>query len=95
MPLSKTRKRLLIVFSILLVIVVAVIFSLNLIIASLIRGKVNAALEKNNTQYQVTLGGVGGNIFFGNIRFKDITIKPDSTLLADLKAGNKSGARAG
>ncbi len=87
MQLSKTKKRLIIILSIILVIILAVIFSINLIIASLLRGNVNAALEKNRTEYKVTLGGVGGNIFFGNIRFKNITIKPDSNLLLKLKEG--------
>ena len=90
MQLTKSRKRLLIVFSVLVVIILAVILSLNLIIASLIRGKINTVLEKNNTRYEVSLGGVGGNIFFGNIRLKDVKIKPDSLMLAELKAGTSA-----
>ncbi|MEJ2595882.1 MAG: hypothetical protein P8100_12335 [bacterium] len=88
MKLKKMRKSMLIILSIVMVIVIGVILSLNLIIASVLRGKIDAALEKNKTTYQVSLGGVGGNIFFGNIRLKDITIQPDSTLIGHLREGS-------
>ena len=72
-------------------IIVAIIFILIIIInqmaASLIEVKIKAALEKNQTEYLVKIGDVGGNIFFGNIRLKDIEIKPDSNLLQSIKDG--------
>ena len=97
MPLSKTKKRIVILLSVVVVIIIGVILSLNLIIASVIRAKLNAELEKNKTGYTITLGGVGGNIFFGNIRLKDIIIKPDTSLvqaLVDGKAGSGIGIDA-
>ena len=87
MKFSKIQKRLAIFFGILLIIIIGVILSLNLIIATILRAKINTALEHNKTAYKITLGGVGGNIFFGNIRFREITIKPDSSLFQHLKEG--------
>ena len=45
MSLTKIQKRLLIIFAILAVIIIAVIFSINLILASPIEGKINSSFE--------------------------------------------------
>ena len=87
MQLSKSQKRWLIILSVFIGIILIVILTINLITASLIEGKVKAALEKNNSEYKVSIRKVGGNIFFGNIRVKDIIIKPDTSLLNKLKEG--------
>ena len=87
MKLTKSRKILLLITGIIVVIILAVVISLNLIIASLIQSEINSALEKNETGYKVSLGGVGGNILFGNIRLKDIHIEPDSNMLAKVRNG--------
>lgn len=87
MQLTKAKKRLLIILSIIVGIIIIFIFSVNFILATILRGQVNAAIEKNKTEYKISLGGIGGNIFFGNIRLKDIKVKPDSNLLFKIKEG--------
>lgn len=94
MALSKNKKRLLIILSIVVAILLIFIVSINFIVATILKGKINTELEKNKTEYKITIDGVGGNIFFGNIRLKGLSIKPDSSLLRKMKEGTSQVSTA-
>jgi len=94
MSLSKPTKRILIIFAIIIAAIFIVIFTVNQFAASILEGKLRTALAKNETEYRVNIRDVGGNIFFGNIRLKDIEIIPDSSLLQAVKEGTASTVTA-
>lgn len=94
MHLSKTTKRLLIIAGIIIGVFLIILFVINQFAASIIEGKIKAALDKNNTEYHVKIRDVGGNILFGNIRIKDVEIIPDSSLLKSIKDGNATTSTA-
>jgi hypothetical protein len=87
MKLGKTHKKILIILGIIIAVFIIAIFVVNQFAASIIEGKIKTALDKNDTEYHVKIKDVGGNIFFGNIRVKDIEITPDSGLLRSIKEG--------
>jgi hypothetical protein len=94
MKQSNSRKKLLIIVAIIAGVLLCAIFIINHFAASIIEGKIKTALDKNETGYSVKIRDVGGNIFFGNIRVKDIEIVPDSSLLLALKDGTASTSTA-
>ena len=92
MKMTILQKRLLIIGGIIVGVIIVAVFIVNQYMASIIRGKIDAALNENKTGYKVTLDKVGGNILFGNIRLKGLTITPDSSMLEDLKKGTAAAA---
>lgn len=94
MQLTKTTKKLLIIAGIIIAIILIVVFVINQLAATIIEGKIKTALDKNNTEYRVKIRDVGGNIFFGNIRIKDVEITPDSSLLKSIKDGTATTSTA-
>ena len=85
MQFNKKQKKILIILGIIIGVFIIIIFVINFFAASIIEGKLKNALTKKDTEYHVNIRDVGGNIFFGNIRIKDIEIIPDSSLLQDIK----------
>ncbi len=87
MNLSKKQKRWLIIIGSILGFLIIVIITINIIIATIIRGKIDEALNKNTTDYHVSIKRVGVNILTGNLNIRGLKIIPDSTLIKGVKDG--------
>ena len=87
MTLSKKHKRWLIITGVIVGILAIVIIAINIILATIIRGQIDKALNKNPTDYQVTINRVGVNILTGNLNVRGLKIVPDSSLINGIKKG--------
>ena len=88
MTISKKQKRWLIISGIVLAFLLAVMLSVNFILASIIHSKITNVLKNNpDKNYHITLERVGVNILNGNVNFKELKIEPDSVFLEQLKRG--------
>ncbi len=85
--MSKTKKRLLILAGILLVIVVAVIFSINGIISGIITGKIDNILKNHPVKnYEISFQRVGYNLLNHSARVVNFTLTPTRDYLDSLTA---------
>jgi len=87
MKLSKKQKRLLIITGIIVGILAVAVISINIFLATVIRGKIDEALNKNTTDYQISIKRVGVNILTGNLNIRGLKIVPDSSLIDAVKEG--------
>ena len=87
MTLSKKQKHWLIITGIIVGILVVIIIAIDIILATIIRGKIDQALNKNTTDYQVSIKRVGVNILTGNLNVRGLKIVPDSALINGVKKG--------
>ncbi|NOX87119.1 MAG: hypothetical protein GXO86_14370 [Chlorobi bacterium] len=87
MKLSKKQKRLLIITGIIVGVLAVAVISINIFLATVIRGKIDEALNKNTTDYHISIKRVGVNILTGNLNIRGLKIIPDSSLINDVKQG--------
>jgi len=88
MKLKKPTRRLVIILTSVLFILIIAVLVLNAYLGSIIEGKIREALNNNKTKYIVSLRDVKFNIISGNLKVYDLSIEPDSTLLDAVKNGN-------
>ncbi len=87
MKLTKLQKRFLVITGIIVGILVIAVIAINIFLATVIRGKIDEALNKSTTDYQITIKRVGVNILTGNLNIRGLKIIPDSSLINDVKQG--------
>ncbi len=76
MAISKTQKRILIISGIIVLVFALAIIIVNLILGTILEGKIQAALDKSeDKEYNISIDGASINILSGNIRFKGITME--------------------
>jgi hypothetical protein len=90
MRFKKPGKKTLIIFTIVFIVIAAVVLVVNAYLSQILEAKIRASLNENKTIYKVSLRDVKFNIISGNIKIYDLSIKPDSLALEELKNGNLS-----
>ena len=95
MTLTKFQKVFLIIIGSIVVVIAIASVAINLILGSVIEGKIRSALDDNkDANYSLGIEGASFNILSGNIRLKGLSVVPDSSFLEKVKNGEAQTSTA-